>query len=265
MARKKNTPANTANETAGAPADTAIESTNAPAQSENDEAAVVAQLDAQDQQAAPAPEEKTPAGPLSEAVASLIDKQKQDMAKKIAKAYDARAEFETKKNPGGASIHKNLDKSRAKLIMPSAAALLLVSNVNPDFINASVNDGSRYNVYAADKLADLVQGLRDGVIRNAINNAITRSLFAFKDAGEPFTSDMAKAAASKQYPVKEKKLKDLLIRHTVSPSVASTQTSSTMTALQTLGAVKNVGSVKHPVYELTSEPVVDRLRELIAA
>lgn len=237
------------------------------AQSDADEAAVVAQLEAEDAQANAVDQalEEPAIEPLVAAVAKIDDEARLEMAKKVNAAYADRETFETAKNPTGESIHKNLEKSRAKLAMPSAAAFLLAAEVDPDFINHSVNDGSRYNVYAADKLADLVAGLRDGVIRNAINNAITRSLFAFKVAGHPFTSDMAKAAASKQYPVKEKALRDLLIRHTVSPSVASTQTSSTMTALQTLGIVRNTGSVKHPVYELMDTPATARLKEVLAA
>ena len=46
------------------------------------------------------------------------------------------------------------------------------------------------------QVADLVDGLTTGVLRNAINIAVMRSLFNFRKAGIPFTGEMAKAAAS---------------------------------------------------------------------
>lgn len=225
-------------------------------------AATVAQLDAQDQSAAPAASKK-PVKDFMKQVAAVSDEAGKSMAKKIGGAFDERTKFEGIKNPNNTSIHKSLAKSRAALAMPSAAAIMIAANVEPNFINRSVAEGSCYNVYAADKLADFVRGLRDGMIRNAINNAVARSLFAFQKAGEDFTGELAKAAASAQYPVSEKKHKDLLTRHTVSPGTASTQTSSTMIALQSLGIVEQTGNAKFPVYKLTDAPVVNRLKEVL--
>lgn len=245
---------------------------NTSAKQVNDEAVVAAQLEAQDTQTTASVPAKAKANPvidpgadILETVAQIDDKQRLAVAKKVTKAVEDRTAFEKAKNPLNNTIAGNLEKGRAKLAMPSAAAFLIATNVDPEFVNRSVANGSRYNVYAVDKLADLVQCLRDGVMRNAINNAVTRSMFAFRKAGIPFTGELAKAAASQQYPVSSKTMKDLLIRHTVAPGTASTQTSSTMTALQTLGVVSNVGTGKFPIYELVDCAATKRLEQVLIA
>lgn len=142
--------------------------------------------------------------------------------------------------------------------------MLIAAQVDPGFINRSISSGSRYNVYAAEKVADLVGALDGRGVRNQINNAITRSLFACRKAGIPFTGEVAKAAASDKVRVTGD-LKAVLIRHTVSTGTMATQASSTMNALETLDIVENKGNHKHPVYELTDTPQTERLELALAA
>lgn len=192
----------------------------------------------------------------------LNDNDQIDMARTtIADAFDERAAYETTKNAGNTSIQKSLDKSRAKLTQARSVATLLIADVTPDFITRSTHEGSAYNVYAADKLADLVNALNTGTIGNAINNAVMRSLFKFRAAGEQFTGEMARAAASDKLRVQGQAAK-LLTRHTVSTSTAPTQASSTMQALVTLGVVENKGTTRAPVYELTDTPATKRFEEI---
>src|SRR5690606_11506121 len=146
--------------------------------------------------------------------------------------FDERSDFEARKNPDNDSIQKSLKKSRSALQRHQVAALIAATNVRPDFINGSRSVGSAYNVYAIDKVADLVAGLNGGFVRNAINLAVCKSLFRFRAAGETFTGEMARAAASDKLRV-QGAIKAHLVRHTVSASTAPTQASSTMSALQT--------------------------------
>lgn len=194
----------------------------------------------------------------------IADKDRKRMATKIGKAFDDRSAYETEKNKNNERIHKELNKHRAKLAMPGAAAILLAAQVPADFINRSVSEGSRFNVYAADKLADLVKALETGAMKNKVNIAVCKSMFRFRAAGESFTGEMAKAAVCDKVTVNTK-MQKLLTRHTVDPGTMSTQTSSTMTALMTLGIVKNTGTFRAPVYELTDTPQTARLQEVIAA
>jgi hypothetical protein len=233
--------------------------------------ATVAALEAIEEAVAEQSEE-APAGEpdhqpsLLELVASVEqDPEDLDTARKqVAAAFDTRADFERKKNPDNESIQTSLKKSRAKLTQGRSVAILMSAGAAPDFITRSTNEGSAYNVYAADKVADLVNALNSGVIGNAINNAVCRSLFRFRAAGEAFTGEMARAAASDKLRV-QGTIAKLLVRHTVSPSTAPTQASSTMQALQTLGIVKNTGTTRAPVYALTDSPAAKRLEAVVMA
>lgn len=179
-------------------------------------------------------------------------------------AFEARDAFEKSKGGHYDSIMKSINKSRSKLTSSGAAAIMLAAQVDPEFVNRSITAGSGYNAYAIDKVADLVSALQTGTIKNAINNAIIRSLFAFEAAGVAFTGEMAKAAASQNIKV-DSAVRKLLVSYTVSPATAPTQASSTMAALQTLGVVVNLGSPKLPTYKLTRSPQTESFREMLAA
>lgn len=183
--------------------------------------------------------------------------------KKLVEAYAARAKIEEKKAPTNDKIHKSLKASLGVLEKDVAIQVLIAAQAAPDFITRSSSEGKHYNVYAGNKVADLVQALSAGFIKNQVNNAVTRSLFAFRKAGEAFTGEMARAAVSDKIRVQGQVAK-LLVRHTVSPATAPTQASSTMQALTTLGIVENTGTRREPIYKLTDTPQTRRLEEVIA-
>ncbi len=182
------------------------------------------------------------------------------MAVEVGKAIDERMDFEKAK--GNDNIQKALAKSRKQLANSTAARVLIVCSVDPQMINRSVHEGVRYNVYALGKLADAIHGLNSGSVNNAINVACMKSLFRFNAAGKDFTGEMAKAAASDKIKV-DTGLRGMLVRHTVSASTASTQASSTMQALTTLGIVSRSGSHKNPTFNLTHTAVVAKLQSVL--
>lgn len=235
------------------------------------EEAVVALIEAQDAQESetveptPAADESAPREPTFEELRDAFDDATVETTTHlIAAAIDDRAVFEDRKAPDNANIQKTLKKAREQLVTKRAARVLLATSVDPSFVNRSLHDGARYNVYALGKLADIVRGVTDGAITNAINMACMKSLFRFRKAGLDFTGEMAKAAASDKIRV-EASLRQHLVRHTVSASTAPTQASSTMQALETLGVVVNVGSRKSPVYRVTDHPIVAHLEAKLAA
>lgn len=189
-----------------------------------------------------------------------------EMLTKLTAAFDSRAAFEAAHMPGNSSIQKNLKTYRAKMVLPGIAALSVAVKLDPAFINASrsANAKQRFNVYAIDKIADLMHGLNTGHIRKAINRCIVESLFKFDKAAVPFTNEAARGAVSQNEKV-GKDIAGLLVRHTAAPGTAATQASSTMSALALLGVVKNTGTPKHPVWALTDAPVVARLKEVVGA
>ena len=195
-------------------------------------------------------------------IAKLDPAQVDEMVLDLADELDARAAYEREVGPDNESIHKSLKKARAAFVASKdTARVLLATNTTAGFINRSVSEGARYNVYALGKLADLVKGLTEGQISNAINLACMKSLFALRNAGVPFTSKAAKAAASDKIHDIDAAVKKHLIRHTVSASTAPTQASSTMQALETLGIVTRSGSVRDSVWNLTDHPAVKKLEE----
>lgn len=227
--------------------------------------AVVAHIEATEVQE---PEATVSEAPATADFADLLNAVTSDQQSEMMMAADAalrdRQTFEDAKNPDNANIHRTIKKVRGSLVRAFAAKVMVAADQNASFINRHLMDGSRYNVYAIGKYGDLVDALAGSGMTNAINIAITRSLFAFAKAGLDFTGEMAKAAASDKIRVAETVRKHL-IRHTVIASTAPTQASSTMQALETLGIVRIEGSRKNPVYKLLNTPQRHRMQEVVEA
>lgn len=192
------------------------------------------------------------------------------MVFKIKNEVDIREAYEIQKGDEkgtNLNILSTIKKVRTQMVTLRAAKLLCAINVDPGEMNREIHSGARYNVYALGKLSDVIYGVTDGVIRNAINIACMKSLFAFQKAGVPFTMETAKGACSKQYALKklDAATRQHLISHLVAEGTASTQASSTMQALTTLGVVKPNGAGKNPSYVLTDTPITKKLRDLMAA
>ncbi len=182
----------------------------------------------------------------------------------ITNAFEARKAHEALTASANSSIQDKLVAYHKKMALPGIATLLVAIDVSPSFINRELTAGKRFNVYAIDKTNDLLHGLNSGHFKNAINQAVLKSMFAFEKAKIAFDGQAALAAASDKVATK-KELVPFLTRHTVDAGTAPTQSSSTMNALMAIGAVKNTGSAKFPIWVLTGEPVTEKLREAFAA
>jgi hypothetical protein len=209
-----------------------------------------------------APAAETPQGDFDTIVASYAKEMLDTVAIATGKAFDERASFERVKNPTNENIHKTIKKARAAMITHGAAAVMTACTVSPDTFNRVVHDGSRYNVYAMGKVADIIAAVTGAGQRNQINRAVIKSLFNFAAAGLTFTGEAAKAAASDKIRFADVSARKHLVSHTVSASTAPTQASSTMQALETLGVVKREGSSKNPTFTLTAHPIVAKLRDV---
>jgi hypothetical protein len=229
------------------------------------------ELEVQEVQATSATEaDETPAmvetdkieGSFDDLIAALDPAQVDETVVNIAEQIDVRAEFEARVAPDNENIHKTLKKVRAAFTASkNAARVMLATSVDPNFLNRSIAEGARYNVYALGKFADIVGALTDRQINNAINMACMKSLFLARNNKVPFTSNMAKACASDKLRDIEPSVKKWLVRHTVSASTAPTQASSTMQALETLGIVTRTGTRRDSIYTLTNHPAVAKLEK----
>lgn len=199
---------------------------------------------------------------FAELVAEVSNDQVAEMQKDLLAAFADRAAYERESNPNNDNIQKTLTKVQKGHLAFGISKALKAIGMSANYLNKSEVSGKRRNVYALEKLQDLIYGAQTGWVKNAINAAVLISMVRLEKAGVPFTGAVAKACASDKIAV-DGQLKGLLARHTVSESTASTQSSSTMTALEDLGAVVNMGTQKHPVWKFSDQPIALRLREIV--
>jgi len=181
----------------------------------------------------------------------------------ISAAFSERMSFEARERPSNTSIQAKLIVEQRKLTNIGVAGVMFAAEVDTNFVNRSLVEGKRFNIYAVQKVSDLLTGLASGTFRNAVNIAVMKSMFQFRAAGLSFNGVAVLAATSDKVKV-ESGMKAVLIRHTVSAATASTQGSSTMNALLAIKAVTNTGTAHQPIWELTTAPVVDQLYKLVA-
>mgnify|MGYP000852566618 CR=1 FL=1 len=205
--------------------------------------------------------DQAPAVDFQTMLGAVTDDQVQGLQAALATEFGERARFERDANPNNDSIQKTLTKLQGILSKPGTLRSLVATGTGAGPINRSEVTGKRRNVYAIEKMADLLYGAVTGHLKNAVNIAVFSSLVKVQNAGLPFTTEVAKAATSDKIAV-DNQLKGLLIRHTVAESTASTQQSSTMTALEDLGVVANTGTRGRPVYTLLDNPLSRRLVEI---
>jgi hypothetical protein len=198
------------------------------------------------------------------ALRSHDDNDAKSFALAVVQEFDTRIAYENTKNSENDNIVKTLNKSSAKLASVSAARVMMTCNVASSFINRAERVNAKYNVYASEKLADIIASLRDArCFTNAINNAVIRSMLKC-DAKIAFTHKLAIASASDKVNV-DATIRKHLVRHTVSVSTASTQASSTMNALVTANICEEYRDDSNIVaYRLRDNVQVAALREIYA-
>lgn len=173
-------------------------------------------------------------------------------------AFADRIVYERTKPKDSTKIVKNLEKVAQRLTSEIATKVLLAADVPAEFVNREHNTGNRFNIYALDKLADLIVGVTSGVFENKVNNAIVRSLFTCRAAEISFTPAVQLACASNEVRVSAG-IDKFLTRHSMSAATAPTQKSSTLSALELLGVVSDIGDGRQAIYQLKANPIVRRL------
>lgn len=188
---------------------------------------------------------------------------KQKQAEVIA-AFETRIAFEQAQPSVSNKMIPNLKSCMASLASETGARLLAALDIDMGFVNREVAKGSRFNVYALQKVCDLVTAMTAGFMKNAVNRAVLKSMFTCRDNEVAFNGDLALAAVSDKIRIEPRFAKHLT-RHTVSQNTASTQKSSTMNALEALGiATSNKLRGAAEVFTLTDTPQTRRLQEVLA-
>lgn len=201
---------------------------------------------------------------FADLTASFSDEDVKSFTLNLAAEFDIRADYERAKNADNENIQKNLAKSRAKFARSSAARFMLAANVPVAFLNRNERVNAKYNVYAVEKVADLVDAVMHKRAMNAINLNVLKSLFKLTAKDIAFTHKLAVASASDKAVVEDASIRKLLSRHNVSFTTASTQASSTMNALVTCGVVTEyMTDAREIAYRLNENALVEALREAV--
>lgn len=188
-------------------------------------------------------------------------------ALRVEMAFTSRAQFELDQtNNADEPIQKKLASARKAFSMPDTLRGMIELNLDPEFINSTLSKdgkGKRLNIYAIKKAQQIVDFMLEKDKLPEVLVACLKSMVAFRAAGEKFTAEFSKAAMSKEIRLAPSAGAKLLTRHIVDKGTASTQASSNMRILQALGLVKNVGSARAGVFELTDTRQTNALVDLL--
>ena len=159
-------------------------------------------------------------------------------ATRLQAQVQARKAYEAEKNPDNQSIQKTLEGIAADLAHDAIVEVMIASNAPADFINRAERGNARFNVYAAEKVANLARYTAGAGRLNHYTRAIMDSAARFASAGVPFTH--ADAVASCSLDVKAPAEKEALLaryeKH-IAPNTASTQASSSIAALKVMNVL----------------------------
>lgn len=152
-------------------------------------------------------------------------------------AIDARADYETAKNADNDSIAKHFNVLRKSVNVAVVAERMMLCNVNADYINRQERSNNRYNVYAALKVDNAICASLNSVALNHYSLAILRAALALEANELTLTHKDAVAACSESVKhsdsKREKIIKSVRYAKHVAANTASTQSSSSINALQT--------------------------------
>jgi hypothetical protein len=152
-------------------------------------------------------------------------------------ALDARAAYELAKNAANDSMQSTLSSLRKSMTHADIAAQLHSCNVDANFINRSERSNNRYNVYAAQKVDNVARAAKSVEELNHYTLAILRVALAVEKIESKLSHKDAVSACSASVKHSEAKreslIKSLRYAKHVAANTASTQSSSSINALQT--------------------------------
>lgn len=156
-------------------------------------------------------------------------------------AIAERAHYEHAKSSENTSMQDTCAKLVKSFAHESIAELLRTSNVNADFINRNERVNAKYNVYAAEKVANVARYLVNAAMLNHYTLAIVRACVALEAEEMLLTHRDASIVCSMKYKhsdaKREKILKNARYAKHTELNTAATQSSSSINALQTFNVL----------------------------
>lgn len=178
---------------------------------------------------------------------------------------DARAQYEIEKNSENTSIQACLVTSRTSIRNSvnheKIAEILMLSNHDVATINRQERSNNRYNVYAYEKIANIANVLLNSTSVSRLNHystAILKAVHSYESAELTFTHKDAVSACSADCKhsekAREKILKDVRYAKHVAATTASTQSSSSINALQSMNVLTEArDDANNVIYKLNRE------------
>jgi hypothetical protein len=158
-----------------------------------------------------------------------------DYRTQMQTAIAARASFETAKNAANTSMQKTLTDFAKSVDHDTLAEIMIACNVDATFINRAERVNARFNVYAAEKVANVVRYLASvaslnhytlAIIKTAIALESEKQIMTQKDACNACSASLKSSDAKREKIVKSARYS----KHT-SANTATTQSSSSLNAL----------------------------------
>ena len=172
----------------------------------------------------------------------LIDTQKDNImtisikayTNQINKAFAARASYEADKNSDNDSIQKTIADMSKHFANEAIVKAFIAANVDAEFINIQERSTNRFNVYAAQKVLNIVKASASAASLNHYTKAILATASAMQSNDDTINHKDAVSACSLSCKSNDAKREKLIVKYQkhVAANTASTQSSSSINALQ---------------------------------
>lgn len=151
-------------------------------------------------------------------------------------SVDARAAYELSKNADNDSMQAKLTQIRKSVDHDVIAQVMLASNVDADYLNRAERVSNRFNVYSAEKVVNVARACAKVSELNHYTLAVFKTAQALAKIESALTHRDAVSACSMKIKHSDAK-REAIIKQTrfqkhIEASTASTQSSSSINALQ---------------------------------
>jgi hypothetical protein len=155
----------------------------------------------------------------------------------LTAAIESRAAYELSKNAANDSIQTVLKSLCKDLTHEHVASVLMQNAVSADFVNRQERVNNRYNVYAAQKVDNAARAALSVEALNHYSLAILRVACALRVISHKDAVAACSASVKHSDAARERVIKSLRYAKHVASNTATTQSSSSINALQTLNVL----------------------------
>ncbi|UIN38403.1 hypothetical protein [Methylobacterium oryzae] len=166
----------------------------------------------------------------------------------LATSIAARAAYETEQNPENTNIQKTLKGLAEDFASEHVTKFMFAASVDANFINRQERKNKRFNVYSAQKVANVARAAAQAETLNAYSATLLRTAIALtraelsmthRDAHSALCLDLKVDAAKAQHIVRYGK--------NIASNTADTQSSSSINALQMFNVLKEIRDDRNEV------------------